>query len=454
MTKTLTFLFFISSFSNLIAQDSTRFYDHIKLSWEADAYYAPQIERRISLPETIKSQRYFKKFASDNPLHHGASAFGLRIESALIKNYNLDVRLMAEHRGISYGVFNTASMIVYPIFRFNFVDTLRFKNAKWVISGQVGQERNFSQGEGLYLYNLNCHAERLRIQVHPHVILETFHIGDLSEGIGLALDEVFQQSIIFKDIPLSKNAQKLTVQLSLTKWEGLYTPYYQRYQNPDERVFLPEIMAHFYPNRATKIYTHLSFKPVTTPYQIDSAVYYKPTPIGKIAGLVGINWQRKTEKLNIETVFEARYYGKSFNFERAERSSFYRNRSSFFGYNATIGQNLYPLASYDRPFSQWGVFTEYNHKNVGGLTLRAKGNYQLRNPWYWYFDLDDNLIFADGERPFNYLFVSTGLNYKFRKDIDCGIGLTNKGMNLDVFYPTFYYHRKPSLFIFLKKTLM
>ena len=449
MTKKLIFFFFIGSFSQIIAQDSTRFYDKIKLSWEADAYYVPNTYRNV-LPKNIALLRSYSN-TTDNPLLHGASAFGLRVESALIKNYNLDVRLMAEHRGISYGVFNTASMVVYPIFRFNFVDTLKFKNLKWIVSGQVGQERNFSQGEGLYLYNLNCHAERLRVQIHPHIVLETFHIGDLAFGIGLALDEVYQQSIIFKDIPLSKNAQKLTIQLSLTTWQGLYTRY-GTYRNTEENFLLPEIMAHFYTNPATKIYSHLSYKSIKAPYQIDSAVYYTPTPIGKVAGLLGINWQQKTKKLSIETVFEARYYGKSFNFERAERTEFYRPQFNRF-YNATIGQNLYPLASYDRPFSQWGVFTEYDHKNVGGITLRTKGNWQIKDPWYLYFDVDENLIFADGERPFNYLFISMGLNYKFRKDVDCGIGLTNKGMNLDVFYPTLYQHQKPSLLIFLRKTL-
>jgi hypothetical protein len=86
MKKTLPILIFIVHCATLIAQDSTRFYDKIKLSWEANAYYAPQKERSILLPEAIKSGRYYTKFASDNPLHHGASAFGLRIESELITN--------------------------------------------------------------------------------------------------------------------------------------------------------------------------------------------------------------------------------------------------------------------------------------------------------------------------------------------------------------------------------
>jgi hypothetical protein len=453
MKPLFTFLFAVCLCWCVVGQDSTRFFDRLQFSWEAYNFYAPQSDKKTLLPKSIERNRFWGKNATDNPLYHGASAFGLRIESEIIKNYRIDIRFIAEHRGISYGVFSTNSMIVYPIFRVSFVDTIRFKNQKWLASGNAGQERDFQQGEGLYLYNLNCHAEHLRLQVHPQLIFEIFHIGDLSNGIGLTLDEVYQQSLIIPDIPLSK--KRLNLQLTLTQWKG-YIKSYRNFENAEQTFVLPEISASLPINSALKIYTHLGFKNVKNPYQTDSAVFFTPKTIDKFAGVLGIKWQPKTEKWAFKAIAEARFYGKAFNFERANMGTLYRASGWYrpsYGYNATIGDNLYPLSSYDRPFSQWGVFTEYQNKNVGALTLRAKGNRHLKGRLYWYFDGDYNAIFAENEKPFHYFFATTGFNYKFRNDIDCILGMTNKGMNLDVYYPTFYFHPKMSQFVCLKKPL-
>lgn len=453
MKKTLLFLILINLFSTLLAQDSTRFYDKIKLDWESYNAYTSRDDYAYLLPQKIQVQRSRSLFARDNPLYHGATSFGLQIKTEIIKNYNLDVRLMAEHRGISYGVFSTQAMIVYPIFMFNFVDTIKFGKLKWTISGTAGQHRDFEEGGGLYLYNLNCHAERVHLQVNKHMIFEILHLGDLSNSIGLALDEVNQRSIIFSNIPLSKNGEKrLDVQFSMTQWKGSFGGYFN-FVNPSELVNLPELITTLHLNPHAKAYAHVGFKSVNAPYQIDSAVFYKPNNIDKLAAVVGTKWTHKADRLTIETVAEARFYGKAFNFERAQGGAFYRSRNNYSSYNSTIGDNLYPILSYDRPFSQWAVFTEYRNKNIGGLTLRTKGNWQLKGRWHAYFDVDYNAIFAENERPFSYLFGTLCLNFKFRKDIDCSYGMTNKGMNLDVFYPTFYFHKQPSLFIFLKKTL-
>ncbi len=416
MKKAYFFLLFFLHLSTITAQDSTRFIDKIKLSWESNDYYAPQKARTYLIPESIENRRNYGNYVTDNPLFHGATAFDLRVQAEIIKNYFVDVRFMAEHRGISYGVFNTQSMIVYPIFKFNFVDTLKWKEWRWIVSGNAGQERDFRHGEGLYLYNLNCHAENLRIQVLPNLAFDVFHIGDLTNGIGLGLDELYQGVVILKNDPLSKNGLKWEIQLALTRWEGGFNKYKRRFNNPDEVAILPELTANIYINPSLKFYTHLALKNGTTPYQIDSAVYYKPKNSDKIAGVFGLNWQKKTQNLTIETVFEARYYGKSFNFERADRTDYYRPSVTQV-YNSTIGQSIYPLETYDRPFSQWGVFTEYYHKNVGGLTFRTKGNQHLKDAWYLYFDIDENIIFAEGEKPFNYLLVTAGTTINSEKTL-------------------------------------
>lgn len=458
MKPTFTFLLVFICLIQALSQDSTSsIIDRIKLSYEGYGFYLPSsyvYKKGISLPKSLESSRFYGKSVGDSPLFHGASAFGLRIESDIIKNYHVDALFVGEHRGISYGVFNTGNMIVYPVLRFRFVDTLRFGQQKWIVSGSGGQERNFQQGEGLYLYNLNCHAERIRLQVRPHLIFEGFHIGDLLLGIGLELDEVYQGSVIFKDLPLSKNSKKrLDVQFALTQWKGGYYANYYNYTNAEKTFFLPEIVATLHINSDTKFYAHLGYKRVQNAYQIDSAIYYTSKTMDKCAGVIGFKNHTKQEKWHFETVAEARFYGKTFNFERASKAQFYRNSRTFFSSNTTIGNNIYPLSSYDRPFSQWGVFTEYRHQNVGALTLRTKGNVQLKNRFYGYFDLDYNVIFAENEPVFQYFFATTGLNFKLRNDVDCGVGVTNKGMNMEIFYPTFYQHRRFAPTLFMKKVL-
>ena len=48
-----------------------------------------------------------------------------------------------------------------------FADTLRFGRQKWTISGSGGQERDFQQGEGLYLYNLTQAKRSKNIKKKP-----------------------------------------------------------------------------------------------------------------------------------------------------------------------------------------------------------------------------------------------------------------------------------------------
>src|SRR5688500_11505451 len=51
---------------------------------------------------------------ADNPLYHGATFAKLHADVEVIAGVHIDAELLAEHRGISYGVYAVDEMIIVP----------------------------------------------------------------------------------------------------------------------------------------------------------------------------------------------------------------------------------------------------------------------------------------------------------------------------------------------------
>jgi len=171
----------------------------------------------------------------------------------------------------------------------------------------------------------------------------------------------------------------------------------------------------------------------------DSSGYLK-----RIAYVLGCQFEIDRKKSNITGSIEYRYYGKYFNwgFFNNTKSLYYRDRYSLF-YGNTLGNACYPLQNYLRPFSQWAVYTEYQRRNVRTLIVRFKSNIQISHDFALNIEPDFNLLEVSGERLFLYSFFNANLEWKPTDVISLYAGITNKGMNLDKHYQTFYLYKIP-----------
>jgi hypothetical protein len=122
-------------------------------------------------------------------------------------------------------------------------------------------------------------------------------------------------------------------------------------------------------------------------------------------------------------------------------------------YNNTIGDNMYPLKYFNRPFMQWAVFTEYQWKNIWGINTQSKIIFDLIGKLKGNVDLDLNAIFAENENAFIYPFCSFGFNYDLEKDVVIKFLISNKAMNLDIHYPSFYLLKRFYLLISINSSI-
>ncbi|MEM7105930.1 MAG: hypothetical protein AAF502_22535, partial [Bacteroidota bacterium] len=98
------------------------------------------------------------------------------------------------------------------------------------------------------------------------------------------------------------------------------------------------------------------------------------------------------------------------------------------------------------------VFTEYPRQYVFGAGLVAEAQYRIGKNFKTKL-LFDYLGIKAERSGYNYLFYTWELMYNPWQDLSMGIMLTNKHMNLDTYYQTFYMTGPPSINIHFRKPL-
>ncbi|MDQ1265609.1 MAG: hypothetical protein QG635_760, partial [Bacteroidota bacterium] len=128
-------MIFIFSCIHLISQifiDSVKEDLNRNLSYRFDIsgsqIYSPREGYKAIIPDYLKyqnnrSQSGYLKISpdeiQDSPLYHGAGYFDLGLKIAGY-GFSGKFNLIAEHRGMSYGIYDTKNMIVYPKMNLSF----------------------------------------------------------------------------------------------------------------------------------------------------------------------------------------------------------------------------------------------------------------------------------------------------------------------------------------------
>jgi hypothetical protein len=371
----------------------------------------------------------FNDYTGDNPLAHGATWVEF---DANFKAYGFTINswLVAEHRGISYGTFPTKDMIVYPKIKLSFDSSLTILNQKIYGGVHIGYYEDRRMYEGLNIYNIDMVGSTFYLKWKNFKVAYN-KVGDLIESIGLGIDDVNDYSLSAEEVELPYNL-KMDARVGSFVLTG--TP---RYNDNESNT---TVSLGIY-NDNFRIYSQAAFRTGT---YIDTADYKHRGAV--VAGISG-----KYENLffKINSLLEYRYYGYLFNQDLTDLHTNVSYRSSDW-YGSTIGPNLYPLYFYERPFSQWAVFTEYQNKNVLGLTFRADATLYVYDKFMIKTNLDFNYIRASYEPWFLYPFYNIGVGYEPFPDCYIMWSKTNRGMNLEKHYPTLYLFEKPLDLLSLK----
>jgi hypothetical protein len=433
------FVFLLILLDNVQAQDST--FKKMKVEFMPNVWMMQNFEKEepISLPSVIKDNRNFSQNfpvnldqISDNPLRHGALYFELKTVFRYADKVKLNLDLYAEHRGSSYGLFDKNSLQVIPVFDIEAKDTIEIFQKSLKLTGEAGYFLNEKLNEGATIDNVDAEGFRVGVELDKW-FLKGIVYGDFSNGIGLQLDDVYALTLTKKFGKKDSSA----IGISFAEYKKL---------QPFINNYILGVFGHTQ-FRKLNLYAELNFR-------LDDVqqLFYNRGELAyteKMAALIGANYNYCKNRFSFSTNFEARYYGAIFNEDYFDYRLRYRNIDGG-NYANTVGKFIYPLRKFDTPFSQWSVYTEYAGSHVFSLCFRGQAKYDLAEKFFLHLAYDLNYIYANNvvftpnvSSSFLYPFFTASINYRFIKEAEVGFIFTNKGMNLDISYPTQYLFTNP-----------
>ena len=379
-------------------------------------YLANNNNARIIKPSCFTSveDEQFGSFNLNSPLFHGATWAEVDI-SCKKYGFTANMDIIGEHRGISSGVYRTSDIIVYPRINIGYDSSFSLFKQNFDVGVSVGHYKNFRMHEGLIIYNMEV------VGNHFYIKWKNFRLayrknGDLCSWLDLNIDDINDLTLSAEEIKLPFGF-KADIGLSST---NLMLATNQR---RDLNTFGSYSIGLYNDNfRLYMEYGQFSQKNSKIEISERSAL------------LVGAKVDYKDNIFELNLVSEYREYGKYFNLALTDSSLLYVKTD----YESTYSKCLYPLYLFERPFSQWGVFTDYQNQNVMGITLQVNAKVYFYDKFVLDGKLDWNYIKGTNENGFVYPFYTIGIGYEPFPGCSINYSRTNRAMNLYKNYPTIY----------------
>lgn len=440
MTSLLTLVFLAAFYCTAFAQDTTKFIQDIEITINGGTQYQGHGSPLTKVPEELYDSRYGidtnndgitdlplsyyypDRYIFDVPQLHGAmhTEFGATIKAS---GMGLKFSLLAEHRGMSYGVFNLGKMYLVPKYQFWLDTSFSIFGEKFGFGITNGNFDNFKLHDGLMIYNLDMQGSTWWVR-WKNLTIAYQKIGDLAVGIGLNVGDA-------NDWYIQLDSIKLLSDLAVDLYAGIfrypsggYFDYFSGANSSNGHTFGARL--HFTDINAS-LFAQYGYR------------YHEPDPAitmkSASAIVAGARWEHTSDLIELKTQAEFRSYGSFFNKGRYYKAPLYAEYYN----NARF---LYPLARYDQPFSQWAVFTEYQNRWVSCMTLLADAKVNIWKDLKGIVKLDINHITARNAEPFLYPFYEAGLAWEFTKGLSFSYTYTNRAMNLELSYPTLYLYKE------------
>ena len=412
----------LSSFAQL---DSVKF--NFDIIFGADRFFEPR-GKDIYLPGSIREQRIrapqsglnLEEF-TDIPQFHASVFTGLLINAEMPGGYNLHVELFAEDRGQSFGSLDLGKVVIFPRIYGIVKEGFELFNRNWTAEFKIGDLIQYQNNHGLTLHNIDAQGLDARLTTGPWWIGYTL-LGDVSRHVGLNIGEFFSYKFGFHHEESAVRSTILGASLDL----------YNRVLGAD-REHLSLFLRH---KRSThSYYTEMS---IGLPYD-DLATGFND----RMAVLLGYEQLRKKEGTRKWLLAaKIRYYGRYFNNGFIDRSQRYRDFTDGELVGNYIGDFLYPLINSYRDFDQWSIYAEYSSKSLFSTILASEFEQKIIKKLYGKVNMESNLIYTRSSTDF-YNFYTIGLKQKLPAGMSFEVYATNKIMNLDAHYQTFYQSEQP-----------
>jgi hypothetical protein len=366
-----------------------------------------------ALMETpIESIGASSRIVSDNPFHHFAIYAGLNYKGTLAKKFSFETGLYLEERSFSRGNNTLEPLVIFPRIKISAADSFRIGSQLFKYNISAGDTWNEDFNDILRIYNIDFQGLQARVSWNEFS-LGFSTIGDLSQNIGLDLHELYKLSIGYEKGNF-KNVLALSVNELFNSPRGWH-PQARDFNisNYSKFRFSENLLAQF------QVEMRLN--------EADNASF-----------ALGINLNYKKGKL--ELVSGIRYY--QYEFNRGYRSS----KPSFRDGQRYIGTQLYALKNYYRPLNQWALMTNYFGRDVFNWELRLNWEKKIYKKAHFISEIDFNLIYNTQQNRIDYYpLYNIGLSIHFLKNFTFSLTGTNKHMNLDTYYQTFYASQLPLL---------
>ncbi|MDT3739070.1 MAG: hypothetical protein RO257_06155 [Candidatus Kapabacteria bacterium] len=395
-------------------------------------YHSPNNHASTILPP-IFSKDINLQNVGDSPLWHGIGWIEFNTQ---YKNYgfNICADLIGEHRGMSYGVFDKNNIIVFPRILLGFDSSFVLFGQKFNAGVSVGHFSDKRIMEGLQIYNMDWIGNEFYLKWN-HLKLSHNTIGDLMYWIGLNIGDASIWTLTIEDVNLFDD-YKIDVKYCYFGedkqflYQDNYDNFIKSYSNN---------LSFAITKNDVKIYSEIGFRN-EIPNQEDKLKY-------RTGFLAGVDYKFKNENIGLKLNAEYRFYGYQFNLGFRD-TTIDKYSTSYVG--ETISRNFYPIYLYDRqPLSQWALFTDYQHKNVSGISLIADIDWYFYDKFILFGEFDINIINASNEEAFIYPLYRTGIGFQPLDGTNIKLSLTNKEMNLNKHYPTMYLISAPMVMLSL-----
>jgi len=432
------------------AQDSSQKRLSINLNFEMSGM---QIFEASNAPVRMPPNIYYRRSnyinnpagfrnITDNPIKHGAYYACIRTTTSVLSLFKMNIDLYGEHRGVSYGIFNTGNMIVYPVMSATVRDSFKLFRKFILAEGKAGSFLDEQLDERLIIYNIDVQGLQAGVRVGKWRMRYSLY-ADLYNGIGLNIDD-------FHGAALERVFGKDNHMAAGVSFNIIAPPFAKKSNNQVWSIFSKRS------HRNGDLYIQLGYR-----NRDKSNVNFTRGFKEQLGVVASARFTKEWRKFDYNSRLEARFYGKSFNSNHFSEGLRYRKPPTQQPlYANTIGEYLYPLRKFNSPFSQWGVFTEYQGSNVGGISLTGNVRYNIlrRAELNLQYDLNqilarnDTALMSRSTNNFLYPFFNVGFFYKPIENLRLGLIVTNKGMNLDISYPGLYLYKTPYVGISLSMT--
>lgn len=381
-------------------------------------------EHQISMPDQIKQRRrrYLSGFngntVSDNPLYHGASQVEIDGVFRPVAGMECRASVIAEHRGQTYGVFAKQRLWFIPFIHVALDTSFLLFGETFRAHISAGNERNKSLYEGLTIYNMETQGYEAFLQYRYFRF--TYHkISDLRFGYQMNISDVDNWILSAEALPLT-NKLHADIRLGRSEYARAYD------DNFTVSVGIYDSSFRIYGQIATRKHTMMIRYPL-------------PETKNSIAAVVGIRTHYgDATAFRIDGGIEVRTYNNYFNagYYAPNSALNYRDEGNF----------IYPLYLYDRPFSQWAAFTEYQDERQTCVTAQVKVTWKFYSNFVVVGNADLNNVTTTTSPSFLYPFYLLGVGWQPSQRVQLLASMTNKGMDLNTHYPgSFYLYKKPMM---------